>query len=311
MIEFGQGASATVGVDHRWRAGQPPGRHPPEPPIEVHAADEHTFILRQSKTVHYEAPFMYLFFGSERALLLDTGATAEAERFPLRVAVDGLIDAWLARHPREAYGLTVAHSHGHADHVAADDQFQGRPRTQVVGRDVAAVKAFFGLSGWPEGTAACDLGGRVLEIVPCPGHHESSIAVFDPHSGLLVTGDTVYPGRLYVKDPAAFARSMDRLAEVVRTRPVRYVMGCHVEMRRASGRDYPIGTTYQPDERPLPMRPDQLLAVRDRAHALADRPGAHMFDDFALWIGPCPGAVARQAARALARELGLRLGLAR
>jgi hypothetical protein len=43
----------------------------------------------------------------------------------------------------------------------------------------------------------------------------------------------VYPSRLCVNDPAAFARSMD----VVRTRPVRYVMGCHVEMRRASGRD--------------------------------------------------------------------------
>ncbi len=52
----------------------PPG----EPPIQVHAYDPHTYVLRQSKATNYEAPFLYLLFGNERAILLDTGAT-EAE----------------------------------------------------------------------------------------------------------------------------------------------------------------------------------------------------------------------------------------
>ena len=61
-----------------------------DPPIQVHAVDPHTFILRQSKSVHYEAPFLYLFCGRERALLLDTGATADPRAFPLRATVDAV-----------------------------------------------------------------------------------------------------------------------------------------------------------------------------------------------------------------------------
>ncbi len=43
----------------------------------MHLFDAHTFILRQSKTVNFEAPFLFLLCGNERALLLDTGATAD------------------------------------------------------------------------------------------------------------------------------------------------------------------------------------------------------------------------------------------
>jgi hypothetical protein len=59
-----------------------------EPKIQVHAYDESTVILRQSKTVTYEAPFLFLLFGDDRALLLDTGATGDPGSFPLRETVD-------------------------------------------------------------------------------------------------------------------------------------------------------------------------------------------------------------------------------
>jgi hypothetical protein len=55
-----------------------------DPHIQVHAYDEHTCILRQNMAVNHEAPFMFLLFGNSRALLLDTGATASPEYFPLR-----------------------------------------------------------------------------------------------------------------------------------------------------------------------------------------------------------------------------------
>lgn len=48
----------------------------------MHAYSEHTVILRQNKSVHFEAPFLFLLFGNERALLLDTGATADPAHFP-------------------------------------------------------------------------------------------------------------------------------------------------------------------------------------------------------------------------------------
>jgi hypothetical protein len=81
MIDFATGAPATGSLEVAWIHGVPSKRHAPEPKIGAHHYDEHTVILRQGKSVSYEAPFLYLLFGNERALLLDTGATADAVRF--------------------------------------------------------------------------------------------------------------------------------------------------------------------------------------------------------------------------------------
>jgi glyoxylase-like metal-dependent hydrolase (beta-lactamase superfamily II) len=244
-----------------------------EPPIQVTEHGAHTFVLRQSKSVHWEAPFMYLFQGRERALLLDTGATEAPDRFPLRDTVDELIGD---------QELIVAHTHGHGDHVAADGQFADRPATVVVPKDVDAVRSFFGFAGWPTEIVTLELGGRLLEIFGIPGHHDASIAVFDPRSGFLVTGDTVYPGRLYVFDFPAFQDSLERMVMFAARRPVTRIMGCHIEMTTTPGVDYPMGTTHQPDEPPLPMTVAQLTAVRDAAAPLGDQPGIHVFDDFII-----------------------------
>ena len=301
-VDFSSGAPVSGDLDVRWIHGSPPGRPDTDPGIQVHAYDPHTFVLRQSKAVHYEAPFLYLFCGNRRALLLDTGATADPRRFPLRATIDRILGDWLAAHPREAYQLVVAHTHAHGDHVAADPQFLDRPDTVVVPVDVDSVRSFFGFGDWPSEVARFDLGGRVLEITGCPGHHPASIAVFDPWSGFLVTGDTVYPGRLYVRDYPAFTASMDRLVAFARSRPVTHVMGCHIEMTRTPRRDYPTGTTYQPDEAPLPMTVEQLVAVRDAA-AAAGRRGRHVFDDFIVFHYPSLSAVLGEAARSLRARL--------
>src|SRR6185295_13532966 len=44
------------------------------PPFRVHAYNESFYVLRQAACTNYEKPFLYLVFGNERALLLDTGA---------------------------------------------------------------------------------------------------------------------------------------------------------------------------------------------------------------------------------------------
>lgn len=290
-IDFAAGAPVGGDLDVRWNHGAPG-----EPPIQVHGYDHHTYVLRQAKASNYEAPFIYLMFGNQRAILLDTGATREAGVFPLRETVDGLVTAWLADNPRDNYELVVAHTHGHGDHVAADEQFAGRPLTRLIPGDADAVRQSFGFSDWPAEVVRFDLGGRVLDVTGIPGHHAASIAIFDPWTGFLLTGDTVYPGRLYARDVAAFAQSMERLGDFAAARPVTRVMGCHIEMTRTPGRDYPIGTLYQPDEPPLQMTVAQLVAVRDATRAAAGKPGVHVFDDFILYNGPCWGAVLRQLA---------------
>ncbi len=290
-----------------WIHGAPPGVRCQDPPLQVRRFGEHTFVLRQSKAVTYEAPFLYLMFGHDRALLLDTGAVADPARMPLRVTVDRLVAGWLAGHPRPGYSLVVAHTHGHGDHVGGDGQFAGRPATTVVGRELRAVQEFFGFTGWPRQMVRFDLGGRVLEVTGLPGHHAASIAVFDPWSGFLLTGDTVYPGRLYVNDAPAFVASLEALVSIAQTRPVSAVMGCHIEMTRTPRRDYPIGTRYQPDEPPLAMTAGQLQVVHDAARAVAGQPGVHVFDDFAIYNGRCMFGMARQLIRRAAQTTRLRL----
>ena len=57
-VDFSGGAPVSGDLDVRWIHGSPPGRPDTDPGIQVHANDPHTFVLRQSKAVPYEAPFL-------------------------------------------------------------------------------------------------------------------------------------------------------------------------------------------------------------------------------------------------------------
>jgi hydroxyacylglutathione hydrolase len=282
-INFSERAPVTGSLDVRWIHGARSRRRAADPPIQVKHYDEHTVIMRQSKLLSYEAPFLYLLFGNDRALLLDTGATPDPALFPLRQTVDQLIADWLTVHPRDTYELVIAHTHGHGDHVGGDGQFDGRPNTTVVGRDLEAVRQFFGFTDWPDEITRLDLGGRVLEVSGSPGHHRAAITIYDRWTGFLFTGDTVLPGRLYVEDGPTFLASMNRMVEFAAARDVTQVMGCHVEMSTRPGRDFPLGATYQPGERRLQMDPSRLAAIRDAAAATVGRHGVHRFDDFVIY----------------------------
>lgn len=212
MIDFRTGAPISGDLAVRWNHG---ARRDADPAIQVHAYDDHTFVLRQTMAVHYEAPFIYLFHGNERALLLDTGATAEPDRFPLRDTVDSLLDGWLAEHPRAEYGLVVVHTHGHGDHVAGDAQFDGRPRTTVVAADLAAVRSFFGFTDWPAEVVLVDLGGRVLAVTGIPGHHGRPSPTPDrepvsPRSVAVPPSDSRPVGRSVVGGPGVRASPVPR-----------------------------------------------------------------------------------------------------
>jgi hydroxyacylglutathione hydrolase len=261
-INFPDGAGAPdLGV--AWIHGSDAPKYNTDPDIQVHACDEHTYILRQNMAVSWEAPFMFLLFGGSRAVLLDTGATANPGFFPLRRTVDAIMDEWLAGHPHpDGYGLLVLHTHSHSDHTAADGQFDGRPDTVVVGAKRDAAWPYFGFADDPDSVAEVDLGGRVVDCLATPGHHEAAVTYYDRYSGILFTGDTVYPGRLYVFDWPAFVRSIDRLVDWCAARPVTCLLGCHVEMTTTPGMDYPVGWSYQPDETPLELTTDHLRQIQ-------------------------------------------------
>jgi glyoxylase-like metal-dependent hydrolase (beta-lactamase superfamily II) len=248
-------------------------------PFRVRAYNNDFFILRQAGCTNYEKPFLYLVFGNERALLLDTGAGNVDPVTP----VDTLLRAWAARHQRAPLPLVVAHSHGHGDHVAGDTLFAKRPNTVVVGRDSSAVRAFFSIAHWPADSTTYDLGGRVLDVLPIPGHQPASIAVYDRRTGILLTGDTFYPGRLYVRDTLSFARSISRLADFVRRHRVTHILGTHIEQQRTPYRDYPVGTVDQPDEHVLDLTSAQLFELDSAVQSMRGRIVRTPLRDVTIW----------------------------
>ncbi|MEV0732178.1 hypothetical protein [Polymorphospora sp. NPDC050346] len=81
-IDFTSPPAEGRSLDVRWIHGSESARHNTDPEIQVHAYDAHTVILRQNMAVNYEAPFLFLLFGNDRAVLLDTGATARRGVLP-------------------------------------------------------------------------------------------------------------------------------------------------------------------------------------------------------------------------------------
>lgn len=257
------------------------GTLPQEPVTQVQRLDPDTFVIRQSVKTNFEAPFLYLLFGRDKALLIDTGA----EGGRIRPTVDRLVGAWLAAHGRASIPLVVALSHSHGDHVAGDAAFGDRPDTSVVGHKPQEVAAFFGIARWPEQIATFDLGGRPLSIIPTPGHQAAAIMVYDPQLQILLSGDTLYPGRLYV--PVNFLAddraSVDRIAAFAAHHPIRAVLGAHIEMTRTPGRDYPHEAPMHPDEHPLELPPGTIRELQLGLKAPLDDPKQRqVHDDFII-----------------------------
>ena len=126
------------------------------------------------------------------------------------------------------------------------------------------------------GPAGYQPAGHRPPRLATPGHHEAAVTHYDRYSGLLLTGDTIYPGRLYVLDWPGFVRSIDRLAGWCARRPVTHLLGCHIEMTTTPGADYPAGWSYQPDEPPLQLTTEHLRQVQATLKAHNLQPGRYV-----------------------------------
>jgi hydroxyacylglutathione hydrolase len=272
------GAGVRQGVLPRsWQTSGP--RCEGKPQFQVNAYNDDLFILRESGCSNYEKPFLFLIFGKDKVLLLDTGAG----KTDVAQAVKGVIDNWLKRNARDAIDLVVAHTHAHGDHIAGDSELAKLPHTTVVAPNPAAVQAFFKFHNWPVEASTYDLGQRVLDVIPIPGHEPSSIAIYDRQTAVLFTGDTLYPGRLYVHDASAFALSVQRLVDFTHGKIVAHILGNHIEQTRTPYLDYAIGTVFQPDEHPLELGRAHLLELNEAVREMNGQVHRMAFPDFTIW----------------------------
>ena len=247
--------------------------------FRLHEYNPDFYILRQSGCTNYEKPFLYLIFGDGQALLVDTGAKGAR----VADAIAAALKRWADAHGKPVPRLVAAHSHAHGDHVAGDSALSAMAGVTVVGTSPEAVQRFFVMKAWPDSTATFDLGGRVLDIIPIPGHERASIAIYDRRTGLLLTGDTMYPGRLYVADEAAFTKSVRRLVDFTRDLRVAHVLGAHVEQSRTPFLDYPIGTKFQPDEHVLELSRGHLLELNAALEQMGPAIVRRAMADFTIW----------------------------
>lgn len=127
----------------------------------------------------------FLIVGTERALLLDTGAEA-----------CDLLERIRSITPLP---LVVLNTHGDGDHTANNGLFA----------DIHAHPAEFPVirQFYPELKArlhpvtelsSFDLGGRVLRVIETPGHTPGSICLLDQKNRILFSGDTLSYGPVFL-----------------------------------------------------------------------------------------------------------------
>ncbi len=254
---------------------------------QVHEYNRDLYILRQSGCTDYEKPFLYLLFGEERALLLDTGS----RNGNLVPTLQRGVKNWLQRTKRETIPLLVVHTHSHSDHVAGDGGVQAMhdPAIPVtfVPAEVEATKRLYKIAQWPDEIGHIDLGNRPIDVIPIPGHDTIAVALYDRTTAILFSGDSLYPGRLYVHDFADFQKSTERMIHFTEGKVVAHILGNHIEETRTPYLDYPVGTMYQPNEHELSLSRGALLELEDALVSLHGKPARLALRDFSIWpVGP-------------------------
>ncbi|KAE9981884.1 hypothetical protein EG328_011340 [Venturia inaequalis] len=245
-------------------------------------------ILRQSGLTDYEKPFLYLLFGDQKAYLFDTGSL-NGHPAPI---VAKIIADYMVAHP-SPLELIVGHSHSHWDHVAGDSEMKNFSMpgvtTKFIAPDLDSVIKGYSFHSWPERIAIMDLGSRRLDVLPIPGHTPDAIAVYDRQTGLLLTGDSVYPGRIYIPGNAikVFKESHKRLQRFAldSANEIKWILGCHIEQKKTPFEEYPIGTRRQPDEHTLQLNVsilEDMAKGLDKLH-IGMAPGQIMFKEFS-WV---------------------------
>ena len=127
-------ASADGNLRFAWIHGSLSAKANTDVRVQVHRYNEHTYILRQNPAVHWEAPFMYLLMGEQRAVLFDVGATAETDYFPLRDVVDRVLERWQQANQMDELTLVVMPLGSEASQTAARAQFEDRANAFFPGR---------------------------------------------------------------------------------------------------------------------------------------------------------------------------------
>ena len=143
----------------------------------------------------------FLLTGTKRALLIDSGMTA-AE---VRSAVASLTDL----------PVTLINTHADRDHIGANAEFDEawmHPSEFNNYREQGGTGAVHPVWDGEE----IDLGERTVKVIHLPGHTPGGIALLDVERRILISGDPINTGNIFMFGPQrnidAYVCGMERLA---------------------------------------------------------------------------------------------------
>lgn len=210
---------------------------------EVRTLEDGVTHIQEPHILPFYRCNIWLAGGRSRDLLIDSGS--------------GLVSLCEQVPALSGRPLLAVATHCHFDHIGSHHEFEERAihpleapylatpeRKAILADPFATTEMFSALP--PGGFEAADyeilpapatrliedgdvidLGDRHFEVLHTPGHSPGSIALWEPASGVLFSGDTVYDGPLITdawhSSPDDYVRSMERLLEI----PVRVVHGGH------------------------------------------------------------------------------------
>ena len=142
----------------------------------------------------------FLLTGEKRALLVDSGRDVRNAR----EIAESLTDL----------PLSLINTHADGDHIACNGQFDSfymHPAEEPNYRRGNRPGTILPIQ---EGDVL-DLGGRALEIIHLPGHTPGSIALLDTANRVLISGDPIQDGRIFMFGPFRnmenYIRSLEHL----------------------------------------------------------------------------------------------------
>jgi glyoxylase-like metal-dependent hydrolase (beta-lactamase superfamily II) len=213
-----------------------------DPWFEVYKVAANTFAIYEPH--QSEEVISYLIAGSKNAILFDTGM--------------GISDIKKVAEELTKLPIIVLNSHTHDDHVGGNWEFSTIygmnlefTRTNAKGsradaqEEIASgeicgdlpksfeAKAYetkpWKIQTYTQDGDRIDIGSRVIEVFSTPGHTPDAISILDRANGLLFTGDTYYPGDIWLYRPEtdldAYVASVKKLAAL--EPQLKLILGAH------------------------------------------------------------------------------------
>ena len=246
-------------MDMHWNEGAKNCKASALPPLEQHAFNAQTIILRENLCATFEAPFMYLLIGSKKALLIDTGDVGDANKMPLATTGARVFCPATGRRSCRCLWSTRI---GISTTAPATRSLPIYPTSRSSATTSASVRSLLSLysTGLTERRRSISATASSMCCQRPAITRLEIVSFYDRNTALFFAGDFLMPARLLIDDTRADLASARRAAAFVKDRPVSYVLGGRIEID-ATGKTFEWESQYHPNEHALAMSKDDVLAL--------------------------------------------------